>query len=123
MTAPVEMLFTEVGSFLLAVDARHVKAVRDQGGPPGDSIDLDLRLGGGSHFPGAWPRRVLELSGPGGSVAIVAGEEVWPALVDGGRLQEVPHLLAAELAAAGITRLFLGDEGRFGYVLDPEALL
>jgi hypothetical protein len=123
MTAHVEMFLTEVGAYLLAVDARHVKAVRDLGAPGGEPIDLDHRLGAGSSFPGAWPRRVLELSGTRGTVALVGGEEVWPATIDSRRLLEVPALLAGDLAAAGITRLFLEDEGRFGYVLDPEALL
>jgi hypothetical protein len=123
MTARVEMFFTEVGAFLLAVDARHVKAVRDLDARSDAPIDLDLRLGGGSHFPGAWPRRVLELTGSRGDVSLVAGEEVWPDVVDSGRLQAVPDLVAAGLGATGITRLYLGDEGRFGYVLDPEALL
>jgi hypothetical protein len=119
------MMFTEIGRFLVAVDARRVHRIHDTMAPASeatDSIDLAAKLGEGAAFPGAWPRRVIELTTSRGPVAVLAGEEVWPAMIESESLQAVPGLLSHDLQRAGIAQVLLGEEDRFAYVLDPEAL-
>jgi hypothetical protein len=115
----IEMLFTEVGPYLIAVEARQVRTIRDGAG----SVDLAQKLNRTAAFSGAWPRRVLEITTSRGTVDLVAGEEVWPGVVAATRLQALPGLLAGAFRDAGIGRLFLEEEHRFAFVLDPEALL
>jgi hypothetical protein len=124
--APLEVLFTEIGVYLIAVDARHVRGVGDRGlgdaaSRSGVAVDLAERLGQGQ-FPGAWPRRVLEVGTSRGPIDVVAGEEVWPGTIAAGGLQEIPGLVAGHLEGTGIRHLLVQDDDRFVYVVDPEAL-
>jgi hypothetical protein len=123
---PLEVLFTEIGPFLLAVDARRVREVGDHETAAVDGgarplIDLAERLGEAA-FPGVRPRRVLELGTSHGTVAVVAGEDVWTGTLAVQQLQEVPGLVAAPLGLAGIRHVLVPEDEGLIYVLDPEAL-
>ena len=119
----MEMFFSEVGAYLLAFDARAVVGIGDAQEAGADAIDLVRALGAESpSFPGLRPRRVLQVAARGGTMGVLAGESVWAGTLPYDALVELPALVAERLRAAGIRGLFLRSSGRFGYVLDPEAL-
>jgi len=126
----LEVMFSDVGSFRVAVVAGQVRTITDATASSAVSIDLADKLGGGSSPSagaaspalGSRPRRILHLGTSRGSLSVMVGEDVWPGTLDRDALQEPPALVLPELHAAGIGHLFLDDQNRFGYVLDPEAL-